>query len=132
MLKASGKPYVIENVVGAPLESPIMLCGSMFGLDVQRHRLFEASFPMLQPECRHEIWKPRFPSATNRTNLRKTIEVGVYRIPLETQKRAMGIDRKITLTELSNAIPPAYSEWIAHQWMAPMDRRLIEALGARA
>jgi hypothetical protein len=39
-LAAAGVPYVIENVVGAPLRVPVMLCGSMFGLDVQRHRLF--------------------------------------------------------------------------------------------
>lgn len=39
--KASGKPYVIENVKGAPLENPLMLCGTMFGLKVKRHRYFE-------------------------------------------------------------------------------------------
>lgn len=40
-----GIPYVIENVVGAPLVNPIMLCGSSFGLGVRRHRLFEVSPP---------------------------------------------------------------------------------------
>lgn len=49
MLRASGIPYVIENVVGAPLHSPIMLCGAMFGLRTYRHRLFECSFPVSQP-----------------------------------------------------------------------------------
>lgn len=39
--KPTGKPYVIENVKGAPLENPIMLCGTMFGLKVKRHRYFE-------------------------------------------------------------------------------------------
>jgi DNA (cytosine-5)-methyltransferase 1 len=34
-----GKPYVIENVVGAPMDAPFQLCGSSFGLDVRRHRL---------------------------------------------------------------------------------------------
>jgi DNA (cytosine-5)-methyltransferase 1 len=109
--------YVIENVVGAPLANPFLLCGSMFGLDVQRHRMFETNFRLRAPTCRHDIWKPRFPPATNRKNLRKTVEVGVYRIPLETQKKAMGINRKITLTELSNAIPPAYSKHIAEIFM---------------
>lgn len=112
-LEATGKPFTIENVVGAPLKNPFKLCGSMFGLDVQRHRIFETNFPVPQLECDHSVWTPRFPPATNRKNLRKTVEVGVYRIPLATQKKAMGITHKMTLTELSNAIPPAYSAYIA-------------------
>lgn len=108
---------VIENVEGAPLRDPLILCGSMFGLDVRRHRLFETNFRVTQLLCQHDIWTPRFPQATNRKNLRKTVEVGVYRIPLETQKKAMGIERKMTLAELSNAIPPSYSEYIAREWL---------------
>jgi DNA (cytosine-5)-methyltransferase 1 len=105
-------PYVIENVVGAPLRNPTMLCGSMFGLDVRRHRLFETSFSLPQMKCRHNEQTPRFPPATNRKNLRKTVEIGVWKIPLEVQRRAMGIDW-MSVRELSQAIPPAYSEWIA-------------------
>jgi DNA (cytosine-5)-methyltransferase 1 len=115
LLRDSGVPYVIENVAGAPLKNPVMLCGSMFGLDVRRHRFFECSFPVLTPECDHQSQAPRFPPATNRTNLRRTVEVGVWRIPLETQRRAMEIDW-MNLKELSQAIPPAYSLWIADQF----------------
>lgn len=115
-LRATGRPYVIENVPGAPLESPIVLCGSMFGLDVRRHRMFETSFPVLAPECRHETQAARFAPATNRTNLRRTVGVGVWRIPLEVQQRAMGIDW-MSLEKLSQAIPPAYSEFLARAWM---------------
>lgn len=113
-LIASGAPYIIENVEGAraELRNPIRLCGSMFGLDVQRHRLFETSFPMTQPECDHSVWAARFPQATNRKNKRKTVEVGVYRIPLAVQREAMGIDW-MSLKTLSQAIPPAYAEWLA-------------------
>lgn len=107
----SGAPYVIENVVGAPLIKPITLCGSMFELDVRRHRLFESSITMPQLRCRHEKQLPRFPPATNRTNLRRTVEVGVWRIPLSVQYAAMDINW-MTREELSQAIPPAYSEWI--------------------
>lgn len=114
-LRASGVPYIIENVGGAPLENPVMLCGSMFGLDVQRHRYFETSFPVAQPKCDHSEWTPRFKSATNRANLRKTVEVGVWRIPLKVQQDAMGIDW-MKLPELSQAIPPAYSEYLANQF----------------
>lgn len=55
MLKESGVPYIIENVPGAPLINPIVLCGSMFGLNVRRHRLFECSFWALQPQCQHDF-----------------------------------------------------------------------------
>ena len=116
MLKQSGKPYVIENVGGAPLINPVKLCGSMFGLDVQRHRYFESNFPIGQPKCDHTKWKPRFAPATNRKNKRKTVEVGVWRIPLSVQQKAMGIDW-MNLRELSQAIPPAYSEYIAKEFL---------------
>lgn len=116
-LMVSDAHFVIENVVGAPLRNPAMLCGSMFGLDVRRHRLFEASFALERHVCRHSEQSPRFPQATNRTNLRRTVEVGVWRIPLAVQGRAMGIDW-MTLEELSQAIPPAYSEHIGRAALA--------------
>lgn len=116
LLEESGVPWVIENVSGAlpHMRSPFRLCGSMFGLDVQRHRYFETSFSVMAPACQHGLWPPRFPQATNRKNRRKTVEIGVWRIPLSVQQQAMGIDW-MTLEELSNAIPPAYAEFIGRQ-----------------
>lgn len=113
-LLEAGVPYVIENVTGARkhLQNPVLLCGSMFGLDVRRHRLFECNFPVEQPPCDHSWQKPRFPPSTNRKNLRCTVEVGVWRIPLDVQSKAMGIDW-MQLKELSQAIPPAYAEYLA-------------------
>lgn len=113
-LVARGIPYVIENVPGAPLNDPVQLCGSSFGLDVRRHRLFESSVPLSAPPCDHKWQTPRFPPATNRTNLRSTVEVGVWRIPLAVQQQAMGIDW-LPLRELSEAVPPAYTEFIGAQ-----------------
>ena len=49
------KPYVIENVVGAPLLSPVVLCGSMFALDVREASLFESNFEIYQPKCNHKL-----------------------------------------------------------------------------
>ncbi len=116
LLREAGVPYVIENVPGAPLENPVTLCGSMFGLDVQRHRIFETSFPVTPPACDHSVWTPRYPGATNRAPLsRKTVEVGVYRIPVATQRKAMGVLRDVSLPKLSQMVPPAFAEWLGLQ-----------------
>lgn len=103
---------------------PFQLCGSSFGLDVRRHRLFESNVPMLTPPCYHEWQTPRFAPASNRSNLRRTVEVGVWRIPLEVQQRAMGIDWT-TLRELSEAIPPAFTEHIGAWLLAAMPETAV-------
>lgn len=115
LLRLSGRPYVIENVPGAPVKNPIMLCGTMFGLRVIRHRLFECSPP---------IW---FPPATcshvgrasgNRTRgIEKSLKNFQYITVAgndyiaDSGRKAMGIDW-MTKKELSQAIPPAYTEYI--------------------
>ena len=128
LLRDIGAPYVIENVVGAPLEDPLMLCGSQFDLDVQRHRLFETNWPLTAPwqGCRHKLWAPdRFPggrsverTGSSRGLVRGTVEIGSWDIPLDVQKQAMGVDWDVTLEELSEAIPPAYTEFIGQQLLA--------------
>jgi len=116
--------WVIENVPGARsrLRCPVILCGSMFGLDVRRHRLFETSFTVPELQCNHSGQLPRFAPATNRNNLRSTVEVGVWRIPLRTQRRAMGIDW-MSRAVLSQAIPPAYAEHIGRAAIAELCRQ---------
>ena len=121
-LEASGLPWVMENVARSPVRPMVHLCGSSFGLDVQRHRWFETNVPMMSPPCAHGLQKPRFPCATNRTNLRRTVEIGVWRIPLPVQQQAMGIDW-MTLDELTQAVPPAYTEYIGAQVLASMNER---------
>lgn len=124
MLNATGLPWVMENVYGAPLRDAVQLCGSSFGLDVRRHRYFESNAPLMGAVCNHSAQRPgRFPGATNREkNSRATVEVGVWRIPLEVQHRAMGIDW-MTLEELSEAIPPAYTEYLGGWLMAEVNAR---------
>ncbi len=117
-LAASGRPYCIENVQGAPLINPGLLCGTMFDLgcdtaELRRHRLFECSFPMSWPRCRHG----RKPEAIGvyGGHVRNRRRIGGSRgqkdfTPAEG-KASMGIDW-MTLAEMSQAIPPAYSEFI--------------------
>ena len=116
-LHAAGVPFVIENVEGAPLVMPFMLCGSMFGLVssagwLRRHRLFECSHVMLAPSCQH----PRGHSIGvygNGTNSYHREKLG-RNITLAEQKEAMGIDW-MTRKELTQAIPPAYTRWIGER-----------------
>ena len=128
-LQATGKPYIIENVPGSPLENPLMLCGTMFPeLRVIRHRLFE---------CWPAIWFPPGPcyhwgiasacgrgkSAGNEKgyvpgNLDNfdfiTVTGNDYIV--SAGRIAMGIDWMIG-TELSQAIPPAYTEWLGREML---------------
>lgn len=116
-LVAAGIPYVIENVPGAPIRKDLMLCGCMFGLRSYRHRHFECNFPIAQPhhpkhtvrvnrrgENRREHW-------ANGGFLTITGDVGTYCGP-----EAMGIDW-MSGDEMSEAIPPAYAEYIGRAAM---------------
>ena len=112
-------PHIIENVPG-PVRQALELCGSMFGLDVRRHRWFEygnAEPPVLVPPHNHLLPR-RFKSSTGRRNLRRTIEVGAWDESLETQQSAMGIDWITDVRMLSEAIPPAYTEFIGTAFLA--------------
>jgi DNA (cytosine-5)-methyltransferase 1 len=130
LLAATGLPYVIENVAGAPLENAVMLCGSAFGLDVQRHRYFESNVPIMSPGCAHgRQGRDRFPggrskqrTGSSRGLVRATVEIGSWDIPLSVQQRAMGIDW-MALEELSEAIPPAYTEHVGEYLMAEIAMR---------
>jgi DNA (cytosine-5)-methyltransferase 1 len=132
LLDATGLPWVIENVEQASpwMFGYTMLCGSMFDppMEIQRHRLFETSYHWeLQPPqwpCRHKLnGKDRYPGGRSKSRtgssrglVRATMEIGSWDIPLSVQQEAMDIDW-MTLEELSQAIPPAYTEFIGTQLM---------------
>lgn len=126
MLMASGKPYIIENVLGAPLECPIELCGASFGLktgnfDLARHRLFETSFGILGPPCSHRRGKTIgvYGNGTNSWHREK-----FGRCILEKEKReSMGINW-MSRKELTQAIPPAYTEYIGRHLLKLIGRNL--------
>jgi DNA (cytosine-5)-methyltransferase 1 len=135
-LTMSGRPWVIENVPGAPLGAPILLCGTMFGLGVRdaelrRHRLFESCVALLAPSCRHGqrdvigVYGGHQRNRRRRTigiygegcrdSVRK-VDRGVADFTVQDGREAMGIDW-MTIAELCEAIPPAYSEFIGRQIM---------------
>jgi DNA (cytosine-5)-methyltransferase 1 len=120
LLLAIDRPYVIENVMGAPLRMATMFCGSMFGLLVQRHRLFESSVLILSPgQCRHGRFNGNYPCGRSNGSARagersKVVHVygsGCSRGPRGLWAKAMGIDW-MTMQEMAQAIPPAYTEYL--------------------
>lgn len=138
-LIASGIPYTIENVVGAPLINPIVLCGTMFGLrtkggaQLRRHRLFELSRPFnaLVPPCQHRSGLIEDHGGAQGKDYRRIPPtIGVYgnfggnstrdRIRFfSTQDGRDAMDIQwMTGKELSQAVPPAYTEFIAKEWLA--------------
>lgn len=113
-LQYSGKPYIIENVPGAPLTNYVMLCGTMFGLHVLRHRLFECNPMILMSpySCNH--WSRSINGGRNGDQEHpegKFITVTGSVHPIRMAESAMGIDW-MTRSELTQAIPPAYTEWL--------------------
>lgn len=114
-------PWVIENVPGAPLINPVMICGSFFGLRVRRHRLFESNMPLRGTACKHkEQGRPIDVSGTGgrRINRRKDDHGGNTMKPrnIVEARMAMGVDW-MRRYELSQSIPPAYTEFIGKQLM---------------
>ena len=116
-LRAIGPPFVIENVPAAPLRSPVVLCGSSFGLRVRRHRAFEASFGIMAPPCSHAT-QPEIVTVTgggpSPASFHRPAGGGPDRKPKNVADAAdaMGIDWPMTRAELNEAIPPAYTEHI--------------------
>jgi len=128
-LAATGLPWCIENVEDAAwdMRDPVTLCGSMFGLGAQRcqlrrHRLFETNFLSAWPACAHDerpvigVYGGHARKRAARHGGRGTRDVwdGGHKA---AASEAMGIDW-MTLAEMSEAIPPAYSEFIGRAAIA--------------
>ena len=126
-LQGQSAPWVIENVPGAPLRADYKLCGCMFGLrndewELRRVRLFEVSWPVpLTLQSPHLHLRPALAVVGNgqpsyyRHRFAKTPEGKPdYALFRAVCRELMGIDW-MTRDELSQAVPPAYSEYIARQ-----------------
>jgi DNA (cytosine-5)-methyltransferase 1 len=144
-LEAWGGPWIIENVIGAPLRNPVMLCGTMFGLgtsngqaELRRHRIFESPVNLMTMDCRHNAQMLCGVYGGHGRDRRRTVGVwghaggssvrdGVQQFSTEQRREAMGIDW-MSGAELSQAIPPAYSEFLGRQIMRVLDKLKAEQL----
>lgn len=123
-LRQSRKPFVLENVAGAKSELPgaLWLCGSMFGLRVWRHRLFESNTLLFAPSlCNHTTPPISIHGHIVEDHARLKAPVRGHRryhsASIEERNAAMDIDW-MNRDELAEAIPPAYTRWIGAQLMA--------------
>lgn len=118
-LISKGVPWVIENVPGAPVRPDFILCGSQFGLPIARHRHFECSFANgLTSPCAHDenvitVCGHGIPQWMRRARIKKGLHPNAS---VAMKKQAMGIDW-MNREELSQAIPPAYAQYIAEQFL---------------
>jgi len=118
-LRDIGLPYVIENVVGSELDQPTMLCGSMFGLNVRRHRLFESSMLLMRPQrCRHTRREIAVYGKLDGRRIWTRVDGSEVRAArtIEQAREAMGIDW-MTWDEIKEAIPPAYTQFLGEQFV---------------
>lgn len=120
-LAATGLPYVIENVENArrDMREPVLLCGAMFGIGVNKHRLFESTV---------DLWSlPAHPRCSGRIARGEAVTVAGHGgdskdFRLSRWREAMGIDWMTGPSarhDLAEAIPPAYTEWIGCQLLSP-------------
>lgn len=123
LFEASGLPYVIENVEGAPLRTPITLCGTMFdGLRVSRHRVFESNLALYTPRpCppRHPLHytmdkrKDHYGQLDEWTDF--VMVTGGGNCSRAAASDAMGGLDWMTKDGMNQAVPPAYTRWIGEQ-----------------
>ncbi|WP_433492985.1 DNA cytosine methyltransferase [Nocardia grenadensis] len=125
LCQALGRPYVIENVEGAPLHHPVMLCGAMFeGLRTYRHRLFESNLPLqVPPHPAHHI---RITKMGRPPRAGEFMHVVGNFSGVAAAKAAMGIDW-MTRDGLREAIPPAFTAHLGTQLL----RHLTTGAAAR-
>lgn len=119
-IKASGLPYVIENIPPARplLINPVLLCGTMFGLGVFRHRLFESSFlvrEVAHPRHSGKIGDGKYHTVTGHAG-GSSVRDGWKGGSTDDWRTAMGIDW-MTGNGLAEAIPPAYSNYLINEFL---------------
>ncbi len=118
-LTRGGLPWVIENVPGAPLRNDLELCGTQFGLELYRHRIFEMNFPVSPLAHRpHQVPASKAGHWTPGT----IMSVSGHIAPIAHARKIMGINWT-NRDELAESIPPAYTKYIGAQLMKRLEAR---------
>lgn len=127
-------PWVVENVEGAksimqprPGETLVRVCGSAFGLQVQRHRLFLSNLPIYGTRCDHSVFPPDPITGKPRP-------WGVYHVPKDSIPQGgrtalspehaaelFGMSRVLPWDKIKEGFPPVYTEWIGRQVKALLE-----------
>jgi DNA (cytosine-5)-methyltransferase 1 len=117
-LLAWGGPWIMENVVGAPLRYSAQLCGQAFGLRVYRHRRFEAPFMLMAPPHQSHTLPTGAHRRIGDLSRKQSFMAGIAFASVTGNcgnycgPEAMGIDWMLG-RELSQAVPPVYSRYLA-------------------
>lgn len=124
---STGRPWVIENVEGAPLIEPLVLCGAAFllgaicadgvGRHLRRHRLFESNVPLMGGGCACPAGQSLGIYGTGGGG---QMTRG-YKADRAEAAEALGVDW-MTRAGLSQAIPPAYTEFLGAQLLDHLAR----------
>ena len=109
---ATGKPWIMENVKGAPMYRAVTLCGSNFKLRTYRHRLFESNVEIAAPKHQPHLLKVAKMGRKPKPNEFMHV-VGNF-AGMKEACAAMGINW-MNRAELAQAIPPAYTEFLGKQ-----------------
>lgn len=112
-LQRSGKPFLIENVEGAPLVNPIMLCGWTFNKEQYRHRIFEAGggLSLIAPKHRKHNVRASSPGHFIQGTF---ISVGGNFSPVALGREVMDMPFH-NRSEVAEAIPPYFTEYLGYQ-----------------
>ena len=124
-LVLEGVPWVIENVVLAPMRADLVLCGTMLGLPIRRHRLFESSVDLGWPpfgcSCRRGAVQGRTFNLHNQVQREGYMERTGHTVGADAMREAYGVPW-MTYDEAQESIPPAYTEFVGRRLLAELER----------
>jgi hypothetical protein len=117
---ATGRPYVIENPEARP---DLVLCGTQFGLPILRHRRIEVHgwTPMAPPHTKHRGRVRGWRHGTyHEGDYLAVYGKGGGKATVPEMQQAMGINWTDVHEELTEAIPPAYTQFLGEQLAAQL------------